>query len=470
MEFYVVDRAWKLQTILSTTGEVDHKVINATDVISLSPSRRLTLDVGFDKTTTSNIKEFTKVGNYVLYQDNNDDFVWQTILKTTHDPLNGVRTLECEDAGLDLLNETLPEYKADKAYNIAYYINKFTSDSGFKIGINEISKLTRRLEWDTEGQTATERIESVANQFDNAELSFSFKFDGNTLVQRYINIWKKRGKETDKTLYVNKDIHSIVVEEDIYELVNAVYATGGTPENKDNPINLKGYNYTDPTGRFLLKNGILYDTKNVKMWSRTNTVGHYFVRHLSYETTNQKTLLDTIIRHLKEYSIPVTQYVVDIANTDTSLRIGDTLRLVDENEELYLQSRIQELTYDYTTNSIETVLSDFKRLPSGISKQLQDMANNLQNDMNGSIPFIIEVTASNPVFINEKTSTGESEITLTCKVSRSNIDITNTVDSITWQRRKPDGTIDTGFSKTGTSIQIISDSIAYYTYEAIVET
>src|SRR5699024_8753021 len=106
--------------------------------------------LAFDYTNTGLIKEKTPVGNYVLYKDLNNKFIWMTILKVTHNPLTGVRTLECEDAGLDLLNETVEASKNNGNHNIAWYINKFTNDSGFEIGKNEIPNLTRTLEWDGE--------------------------------------------------------------------------------------------------------------------------------------------------------------------------------------------------------------------------------------------------------------------------------------------------------------------------------
>ena len=66
---------------------------------------------------------------------------------------------------MDLLNETVGEYKADKAYPASYYVEKFSDDSGFEIGINEVSNYNRKLSWEGE-TTASERILSVATQFD----------------------------------------------------------------------------------------------------------------------------------------------------------------------------------------------------------------------------------------------------------------------------------------------------------------
>ena len=382
MDFYITDRTFQLKTVTSTNGDTPFKVISAEDVSTLeTSSRRMTMEISFTPSTTDQAKDFFKVGNYVLYVDLNGKHEWMTILKATHNPLTQVRTLECEDAGLDLLNETVSDYKADKAYNIAYYINKFTSDSGFKIGVNEIANLTRKLEWEGEA-TALERIQSVATQFDNAELEFRFDFVGNELKQRYLDIKKKRGTTDFHRMYVNRDIHSIVVEEDIYELVNAIYATGGTEEGKDQPINLKGFTWTDPEGRFVLNktSGIIRDTQNIKQWSRDNTNSHYFLQHKQWETTNKTTLVNNVVSHLKKYSQPVTNYIVDIANIPDILQVGDTVELVDENEKLYLSSRVQQLTFRYESNTCEAVLSDFVRLQSGIAEQLRDIKIDITND------------------------------------------------------------------------------------------
>lgn len=393
MDFYITDRTFTLLEVISTTGNTDFKVITAEDVSTLeTSSRRMTLDISFTPKTTGRAKQSFKVGNYVMYTDLNGKQQWQTIMKATHNPLTQIRTLELESAGLDLLNETTTSYKADTAKNIAFYINYFTYDSGWDIGINEIKNLTRKLEWEGEA-TALERILSVATQFDNAELEFRFEFIGNELNKRYIDIRKKRGTTKQHRLYVNKDINSIVVNEDIYELVNAIYATGGTPEGSDKAINLIGYNWTDPDGRFTLskQDGIIRDTKNVKEWSRLNRVGNYFVQHKQYETTDKNTLINNVISHLKKYSEPMVSYDVDIANIPDMLVVGDTIELVDENEKLYLSSRVQELRFDYTTGICGATLSDFVRLESGIDERLRDIEikiNNKTEQMFNSVPQV----------------------------------------------------------------------------------
>lgn len=469
MDFYITDRTFDLKTITSTDGKVEYPVISASDVSTLeTASRRMTLQLAFTQDNTAKIKKDVAVGNYVLYQDLNQKFVWMTILKVTHNPLTQIRTLECEDAGMDLLNENLPAFPAQGNHNIAWYIEKFTWDSGFVIGKNEIPNLTRTLEWDSD-MTALERIQSVATQFDNAELEFSFEFVGNQLSKRKIDIYKKRGVDERKKLYVNKDINFIETEEDIYQLVNAIKPTGGTPEGKDQPITLNGYKWTDPTGRFYIESGTgyVYDTHNVKQWSRTNTISHYFLQHKSWTTTSQKELADTTMNWLKKYSVPVVNYKVDIANIPSQLTVGDTIDIIDENENLFLSSRVQKLTVNYETEQVMCELSDFVRLESGLSDKLQELANNLKNDLNSKIPYEIFIEASSPLFIGGKTQDGNTTITLSAKVKWAGKDVTNIFDEtdFTWSRYKSDGSLDNMFTATGRAISVTSGNESQFKYE-----
>ncbi len=222
MDFYITDRTFRLLDIVSTNGGTGFKVTTASDNITLSTaSRRMSLEVSFRPETSALAKEVFKVGNYVLYKDLNGKHEWMTILESTHNPLTQTRSMELEDASLDLLNQHVESHKEIKPFPIKYYIEIFTSSSGFKVGVNEIPNLTRTLEWEGDA-TALERIQSVATQFDNAELDFRFEFKGNELVNRYIDIKKKRGSSEVHTLYTNKDINSITTKEDIYQLVNAL--------------------------------------------------------------------------------------------------------------------------------------------------------------------------------------------------------------------------------------------------------
>lgn len=70
MDFYITDREFRLETVISTEGDTLFKVISAQDVSMLeTSSRRMSMDISFTPETTGLAKDFFKVGNYVLFID-----------------------------------------------------------------------------------------------------------------------------------------------------------------------------------------------------------------------------------------------------------------------------------------------------------------------------------------------------------------------------------------------------------------
>lgn len=184
--------------------------------------------IPFNDATREKVENCATVGNYILRSYNGENEFY-TIIDSESDTKNQEVYVYAEDAGLDLLNEIVGAYEADAAYPIAHYIDKFAHDSGFEIGVNEVANLTRQLMWDGE-QTVTERIASIATQFDGAEVSYSFAIDGMNVVSKFINIYKERGKDINEKLRLNKDIDRIITKKSIANLATALKCTGATPE------------------------------------------------------------------------------------------------------------------------------------------------------------------------------------------------------------------------------------------------
>ncbi|EPC79328.1 Putative antifreeze protein, partial [Lacticaseibacillus paracasei subsp. paracasei Lpp126] len=310
-----------------------------------------------------------------------------------HDPLAGEETFTAEDAGIDLINETVGPYKAPQAMGIADYISLFTNDSGFEIGLNEIPNLKRTLEWTGESDTTLNRILSVATRFDNAELDFSFDVSGTTVVRRLINIHKRIGADRNITLYVDKDINKIVTSGSIYDLYTAVTPTGGTPESKDGettdqqPITLEGYQWTDPDGRYVLtKEGVLLDPVANQTWSRLLAKGGspsvnaaYINRVVTYTATSQATLLQSALSDLKTHNHEAVNYETDIAVLPQNINIGDTIHLADEDEHLYLSARLLELKSSYSMDTHTATLGDYLIEHDQVAAQYRQLAEQIKN-------------------------------------------------------------------------------------------
>lgn len=386
MDFYFTDRQFKPIGLATTAGRDGTIAIDTTgDTESVSvASRTLTGTLHFTKETSALVQAMAPEGNFILYQDKLGRNVLMEVMEFTHDPLNGEHTFSAQDAGVDLIDETVDAYTADKAYDIAYYIDKFTWDSGWEIGINEISNLTRTLTFDSSDETALARIISVAKQFDGAEIAFSFERDDQGVPHKKIDIYKQRGSVKNVTLYVGKNINNIVTSGNIYDLCTSIKATGGTPDGKDTPINLKGYTWTDPDGRYVLgSDGILRDTVAVQSWSRLLTEGKtatssHIQRVKTYEATTQATLLQSVLADLKQYNHPTRTYEADIVVMPEGLQVGDTVHLSDHDEADYLQTRLLSITTDHSTGTATCTLGDFVVEESQVSDSLLALANTLK--------------------------------------------------------------------------------------------
>lgn len=375
-----------------------------------------------------------KVGNYLLFSGEDNKGKFYTILQTEKDVKNEEIRFYAEEAGLDLLNVIATSYEADKAYPIEHYINKWTLEAGWEIGINEASNLERKLAWEGES-TVTERLLSVCTQFDHLELSYSFRIKDFVVTNKYINIHKKRGSSTDVTLRIDRDIDNIISTESIENLGTALYVTGGTQEGEDFPITLDGYSLTSEQsegGRFkIIKNkdgeSILCDTKANQIWSRfvaiQNDVGDlgYITKTYSYDTLSKSELCNRALTQLKRISNPEQNFEVAISKLPDTVRIGDRINIVDVDDELYLEARVLKLEKSRCKDEATATLGEYLIKSSGISDKLQILADEIKRGQKQ-----LEIVASN----GTKVFTGDQE-----PESPKKGDI--------WFQQNEDGTVDT---------------------------
>lgn len=332
-----------------------------------------------DEKQEVDVKKLAAVGNFILKQSADDGKAEvYTIIDSTIDPIQKDASIYAEDAGLDLLNEVVGRYTADKAYSIDHYINKFAYDSGFEIGINEVSNLTRKLSWDGEA-TATERLLSVATQFDNAEIEFCFKVENMAVTGKYINVYKKRGNDSGVTLTVGKEVSGFRIKSSIADLATAYRCTGGTPEGSENPITLDGYKYDD--GDFHVSGNYVMSRKALEKWSRyqiktekkENNVGH-IVKSFSYDTTSKSELCNRAVSSLKKVCDEAVTYEVELLYLPDDVKIGDTVSIVDDDDNTYLTARLLKLETSESNDTKEAELGDYVRQESGIDEKVIELA------------------------------------------------------------------------------------------------
>lgn len=386
MIIYFADKKLNILGMASTKLSKGFKITDDSKVQAVDTGiATLGFKIVYTSENKALLEQMTMTGNQLLCSRDGKDEVY-TIIDTVEDSKNQDIEVYAEDAGLDLLNEIAGPFESAEAKPISWYIEKWTKDSGFEIGINEISDRSRKLSWDGEA-TVTERLASLSKQFD-AEVSYSFDIKGLTVAHKYINIHKRRGKDVKEELRLNRDIDRIVVKKSISNLATALIVKGGTPEGQNEPITLKGYVYddgdfyVDADGRLcsrtaLAKWGRISEITSEDGLKKTQTFKH-ITKTYSYDTVVQKTLCNHAIGKLKKIRDIEENYEIDINKLPENISIGDRINIIDEAGKLYLSARLLKLEESIDDGMQKATLGEYLIQDSGIYQSIVDLANELK--------------------------------------------------------------------------------------------
>ena len=390
MEYYFADRKSNILGVGSTDGKGEWRIDNDIETQSVDnrPAVELSLDIHFTTDQEQAVNEMAKATHFIMYQDEEGNAHQMVIESVDHDSLGHIHSIVASDAGNDLINETVGAFKADKPYTIADYITRFTNDSGWEIGINEFPDNVRTLEWTSE-ESSLARIIAVAKDFD-AVLSFGFEFVGTNLVKRVINIRHETAGDSLISFEMNKDINNIVTHLDTYDMETSIKAYGAVPESTNgstnqDPINLIGYNWTDPTGQFVLDQyGFLHDTIAVQKYSRLlsnsnpNPTQSDWNRVKTFDSKSQAELLQAALADLKKYNHPNETYDIDLVNSPY-VPLNQTVHIADENQQLFLSAKVLSIQRSRANHSVQLTLGEFAHETVSFDERLSDLANQMAN-------------------------------------------------------------------------------------------
>lgn len=390
MEYYFADRKSNILGVGSTDGKGEWRIDNDIETQSVDnrPAVELSLDIHFTTDQEQAVNEMAKATNFIMYQDEEGNAHQMVIESVDHDSLGHIHSIVASDAGNDLINETVGAFKADKPYTIAEYILMFTNDSGWEIGINEFPDNVRTLEWTSE-ESSLARIIAVAKDFD-AVLSFGFEFVGTNLVKRVINIRHETAGDSLISFEMNKDINNIVTHLDTYDMETSIKAYGAVPESTDgstnqDPINLIGYKWTDPTGQFVLDQyGFLHDTIAVQKYSRLlsnsnpNPTQSDWNRVKTFDSKSQAELLQAALADLKKYNHPNETYDIDLVNSPY-VPLNQTVHIADENQQLFLSAKVLSIERSRANHSVKLTLGEFAHETVSFDERLSELANQMSN-------------------------------------------------------------------------------------------
>lgn len=333
--------------------------------------------IPFTKKTRKKAEEYTEVGNYLL-RSNGDENEFYTIIDAEIDTETRDIYVYAEDAGLELLNDIVLKVSYDSTHNQTWYVSETIKDTGFEIGIDESDDTEKQLSFDEE--TITKRLNSITEDF-GYELSFSFSVENLSITHKYVNIYKKRGKDTGIQLRLNRDINKIITKKSVADLATALLVTGATPDGTDIPVTLDGYQYDD--GDFYVDGHYLKSRNALDRWGRVvwkNDSGkmseseRHIVKTFTYDTVSQEELCKQSIAELKKVCDISANYEVDIAKLPDDVKIGDTVNIIDDEGELYLSARVLKLEKSVADKTNAATLGDYLIKESGISQKVEELA------------------------------------------------------------------------------------------------
>ena len=365
-----------------------------------------------------------QVGYWLAFKYDDRDRL-QYIYEIAEAESDKMMTISSVSSNLDLNNEKKQPFSATEAKPFKWYFDTIMFDTGYEIGINEISNLTRKLSWES-SMTIRAFIQSVATQFDNAELDYEVVLNSDfTIKKRLVHIKKKIGEVRDDIeLRYGDNVKTVKRTTSISELCTAVRPVSKDDNDKVVDISsLNDWQELDEKGnvKFFRKKGsnlIFAPQANARFGNRGHNVtgGGYIVHDFSHDKVSQSELFNRSLSYLKEHSVPAINYKVD---GRTGAKIGDTVKIVDDGytPQLILLARVLEQEHSFDDASVEqATFGNYKALQSQISADLIAIMKQLAEE---NAPYKAQTLTTNGLtFKNSEGST-----TLTARLYKGSKEI-----------------------------------------------
>lgn len=312
-----------------------------------SGAKTLTFDLNYTARNHAKAKEICEAGNYVFY--GKDEAAAYTVVDTEDDSELRQINVYCEDAGLDMISGIVGEYHASG--KLQKHLQTVLNGTGFEIGDCPDTE-SKSIDW-TDDNTVVERLLDLADRFE-MEMNYSYAFDNMKVAHRYVNYYARRGTDRSYTLRLGKEVSRIVEKKSVESLATALLATGGTPDGSSDSISLSGMTYDD--GDIYLSGGVLYSRSAKARWQKTST--RDILREYTDESLTAQTLLEHTIKALKSASEIETTYEIEVTGFQKPIDVGDTVKIVDAEGKLYLQSRVQKVSISESDGTKELELGE----------------------------------------------------------------------------------------------------------------
>lgn len=375
MIVYITDRQ---SNVLCTASNdlPEGNIITADKITDEVISGVKSLDMTF--LWSKELRDSVVPGNFILvggksYKENNYD-LFQIISVQTDTDKVGI-TIYAEDAGMELINRICGVYKPTAAVTLETAIKSVIGSnySGWNVNYTipkETSKGASYFDFESE-ESALKRLQSVLAIF-GAEMYFSYTVVGLKTVERTLNVVKRRGAaEASHVFHYGVDVSNIVETASIQDLATAFALSGKDssgndvllskfsdyPTYSDKVITPSDKNFTGVRKHSYKVYGnrvILADAPN--MWGSILNASGEVEQRKTTEYTTAKQLISYAMTELEKVVETALTYDVEFVTVPEGVDVGDTVRIVDDDKEQYLESRVQVLSYSDTTDTYEMTL------------------------------------------------------------------------------------------------------------------
>lgn len=332
-------------------------------------------------TTSDNAEHWTE-GNYVMCEDASGYKHWFTIRDVEDGAMQDEKQITCYSGTLDIVNEDAnPIEKPSTPQPFEYYFNRILNDTGIKIGINEISDLSRTLEFTSTDVSNVEMLQYVLNGFDGAEADLAVEFNGCVPTSIVLNVYKRIGYDEPQTILSDEDDSLTELDRtgSIADLATALNLFGKEDEDEQ-PITLAGkyYEEKDEAGNILyyspLNHTRIYsvigrENYYVELPNKDNgEFDGYINRRYESQAASQDALWSAGLEQLKKIDHAIVSYE---AKGSIDCKAGDDIQIISHQMKppVMISARVLEYKFnddDPTRN--EYVFGNYEVLESNINE------------------------------------------------------------------------------------------------------
>ncbi|KLK96773.1 phage tail assembly [Lactococcus lactis subsp. lactis] len=424
--------------------------------------------------------------SYFSFQiDGNDYLMTPASEQAIHETSEEI-SFFCVSLDRELMSEQANPLVNTSSHNIQFYFDQMglISNTQITIGINEVSNLTRTINYDGQ-ETKLARLISVIGNFD-AEFEFITKLNNDgSLNSVTLNIYKENDglniqgvgkKRDDVRLIFGENIQAVERDVSTEGFLNATTVTGADNLNWNSAsfsyINADGveefYKRAGSDTAFAPLSAKIYPAQLSKdkddIWTRIDFTTDY---------KNVNDMWAYAVRQFKQYAYHQVSYTVTPSSKLVNAEIGDGPPLakgdtviiqdnnyidIDGNVGLLLSARVSEKIVSEThPENNKLIFSNYKKLKNEASADIQAIVNQL---VDAATPYIGSIYTTN----GTQFKNGTGSTTLSAHIFKGSATTETTADSYEWSK---DGTVVANVQEITVDASGVVDK-AVYSFKATV--